>query len=159
MDRNQKAETVATVNRALKGAQSVVVAHYAGLNAAEVFDLRRRVREAGAAIKVAKNRLVKRALEGTAFVTMGDLLKGPTALTYSKDPVAAAKVCVEYARKNDKLVILGGAMAGTRLDAEGIKALASLPSLDELRGKIVGLLQAPATKIAGVLQAPAGQLA
>jgi large subunit ribosomal protein L10 len=159
MDRTQKAETVATLNRAFKDAGTIVVTRYAGLDAAETFELRRKVREAGASLRVAKNRLAKRALEGTDFGSVGDLLKGPTALALSKDPVSAAKVCVEYAKKNEKLVILGGSMGKTKLDADGVKALASMPSLDELRGKIVGLLKAPATKIAGVLQAPAGQLA
>ena len=159
MDRAQKAETVATLNGVLKKAHTIVVTRNAGLNASETFDLRRKVREAGASLRVAKNRLAKRALDGTEFGALGTLLKGPTVLALSKDPVAAAKVCVEYARKNDKFVILGGMMGQTLLDADGVKALATMPSLDQLRGTLVGLLKAPATRVAGILQAPAGQLA
>ena len=118
-----------------------------------------RLRTAGASFKVAKNRLAVRALEGTQAKGIADLFKGPTGIAYSKDPVAASKVLIAYAKENDKLKILGGFAVGTVLDPAGVKALAELPSLDQLRSKIIGLLQAPATKIAGVLQAPAGQLA
>lgn len=137
----------------------VVVTHYIGLTVAEMTDLRRKMREAGAGFKVTKNRLTKLALKETDYEGLSDLFAGPTGIAYSEDPVAAARAAVEYAKGNDKLVILGGGLGSNVLDPDGVKALASLPSLDELRGKIVGVLQAPATKIAGVLQAPAGQLA
>ena len=159
MDRIQKAESVKELNGLFAEAGAVVVAHYAGMTVAQMSDLRSRMRAAGASFKVAKNRLAKRALEGTPAAGISDLFAGPTGIAYSKDPVAAPKVLVAYARENDKLVILGGAAVGTVLDVQGVKALAELPSLDQLRAKIIGLLQAPATKVAGVLQAPAGQLA
>ena len=137
----------------------VLVAHYSGLTVAEIGDLRKRMRDAGAGLKVTKNRLTKLALEDTRYGSLADLFKGPTAIAYANDPVGAAKVAVGYARTNPKLVLLGGSVSGQLLDGEGVKALAALPSLDELRGRLVGLLNAPATRIAGVLQAPAGQLA
>lgn len=159
MDRAQKSEMVEQLNGVFQSAQSVVVTVNNGLTVAEVSDLRRQMRAAGAGYKVAKNRLALRAIEGTPYAGIGKLFKGPTAIAYANDPVAAAKVAVEFAKKNDKLVVVGGGMGETVLDANGVKALASLPSLDELRGKLIGLLQAPATKVAGVVQAPAGQLA
>ena len=159
MDRTQKAEVVEDLNGVFANAGSVVVAHYKGLTVAELSDLRTRMRAAGASFRVAKNRLAVRALQGTAIEGISDLFKGPTGIAVSNDPVAAAKVSAAYAKTNDKLVILGGTVGTTTLDAKGVQALATLPSLDELRGKIVGLLVAPATKIAGVVQAPAGQLA
>jgi large subunit ribosomal protein L10 len=159
MDRTQKAEVVDTLNGLFGDAGSVVVAHYSGMTVAQMGDLRARMRAAGASFKVAKNRLVVRALQGTAAEGIAHLFKGPTGIAISKDPIAASKVAVAYAKENDKLVILGGVVGSTALDANGVKALAELPSLDELRGKIVGLLQAPATKLAGLLAAPAGQLA
>lgn len=159
MNRAQKAELVAELNKVFQDAESVVVTHYSGLSVAEVTDLRRKMSEAGASFKVAKNRLARLALEGTEYGSLSDMLTGPTAIAYSSDPVAAAKVAVDFAKGNEKLVIVGGAMGATALDADGVKALASMPSLDELRGKLVGLIQAPATKVAGVVQAPAGQLA
>ena len=159
MDRVQKAESVKELNGLFAEAGAVVVAHYAGMTVAQMSDLRSRMRAAGASFKVAKNRLAKRALEGTPAAGIADLFTGPTGIAYSADPVAAPKVLVAYAKENDKLVILGGAAVGSVLDVQGIKTLAELPSLDQLRGKIIGLLQAPATKVAGVLQAPAGQLA
>jgi len=159
MDRTQKAEVVESLNGLFGDAGSVVVAHYSGMTVAQMGDLRSRMRAAGASFKVAKNRLVVRALQGTAAEGIAHLFKGPTGIAISKDPVAASKVVVAYAKENDKLVILGGVVGTTALDASGVKALAELPSLDELRGKIVGLLQAPATKLAGLLAAPAGQLA
>ncbi len=137
----------------------VVVTHYSGLTVADMGDLRQRMRDAGAAFKVTKNRLTRRALEGTKFQHLDDLFIGPTAVAYSDDPVAAAKAAVEYAKVNDKLIVLGGAMGEERLDENGVRALAALPSLDELRAKMIRLLNTPATRIAGVLQAPAGQLA
>ncbi|MDE2184705.1 MAG: 50S ribosomal protein L10 [Alphaproteobacteria bacterium] len=159
MEKAKKAEVVEELKSVFANAGSVVVAHYSGMTVAQLGDLRSRMRAAGASFKVAKNRLAVRALQGTAVETISHLFKGPTGIAYSKDPVAASKVVVAYAKDNAKLVVLGGAVGSTALDAEGVKALATLPSLDELRGKIVGLLQAPATKIAGVLQAPAGGLA
>jgi large subunit ribosomal protein L10 len=159
VDKAEKAEVVEDLNGLFAKAGSVVVAHYSGLTVANMSDLRSRMRAAGASFKVAKNRLAVRALKGTAIEGIADLFKGPTGIAYSDDPVAASKVAVAYAKDNDKLVILGGSVGVTALDANGVKALATLPSLDELRGKIVGLLVAPATKIAGIVQAPAGQLA
>jgi large subunit ribosomal protein L10 len=159
MDRTQKAETVKGLNGLFTGAGAVIVAHYSGMTVAEMGELRARMRKAGASFRVAKNRLAVRALEGTNAAGISDLFKGPTGIAYSADPVVAPKVLVAYAKENDKFKILGGVAVGSVLDPQGIKALAELPSLDQLRGKIIGLLQAPATKIAGVLQAPAGQLA
>ena len=159
MDRAQKERLVADLNKILQDMTLVVVTQQTGLTVAEATDLRRRIRAAGANFKVSKNRLARLALEGTKFQALQSLLTGPTAMAYSTDPVAAAKVCVEFAKKNDKLTIVGGALGEQALDVEGVKALAMLPSLDELRGKIVGLLQAPAVKLAVVTQAPAGQLA
>ena len=159
MDRAEKERLVAELNQILQDMTLVVVTQQSGLTVAEATDLRRRIRAAGASFKVSKNRLARLALEGTKFQALQSLLTGPTAMAYSADPVAAAKVCVEFAKKNDKLTIIGGALGEQALDVDGVKALAMLPSLDELRGKIVGLLQAPAVKLAGVTQAPAGQLA
>jgi len=159
MDRTQKAETVQSLKGLFANAGAVVVAHYTGMTVAQMGELRSRLRKAGASFKVAKNRLAVRALEGTPANGISDLFKGPTGIAYSKDPVAAPKVLVAYAKENDKLKILGGVAVGSVLNPQGIKALAELPSLDQLRSKIIGLVQAPATKIAGVLQAPAGSLA
>jgi large subunit ribosomal protein L10 len=159
MEKAQKAEVVESLKGLFGEAGTVVVAHYSGMTVAEMGDLRARMRKEGASFRVAKNRLAKRALEGTPVAGIADLFKGPTGIAFSKDPVAAAKVVVAYAKDNNKLVVLGGAMGANVLNVEGVKALASLPSLDELRAKIVGLLQAPATKVATVLQAPAAQLA
>ena len=159
MDRTQKREAVASLNAVFTNTSSVVVTHYSGLNVAEISDLRRQMRNAGATFKVTKNRLTKLALDGTPYAPISDLLSGPTAIAYSDDPVAPAKVAVNFSKGNDKLIVLGGAMGDDQLDVDGIKALASLPSLDELRGKIVGLVQAPATKLVGVFQAPASQVA
>jgi large subunit ribosomal protein L10 len=159
MDRTQKAEAVQGLNGLFADAGAVIVAHYTGMTVAQMGDLRARLRKAGASFKVAKNRLAMRALEGTPASGISDLFKGPTGIAYSKDPVAAPKVLVAYAKENSKLKILGGVAVGAVLNPEGVKALAELPSLDQLRGKIIGLLQAPATKIAGVLQAPAASVA
>jgi large subunit ribosomal protein L10 len=159
VDRSEKAEEIAKLNQTFKDASLVVVTRQSGLTVGEVTDLRRKVRAAGASYKVAKNRLTLRALEGTAFTALGPLFKGPTAIAYSKDPVAAAKVVSAFAKDNEKLTIVGGALGENTLDVAGVQALATLPSLDALRGKIIGLIQAPATKIAGVLAAPAGQVA
>lgn len=159
MDRAEKHAFVADMNEVFKTTSAVIVAHYSGLNVAQVTDLRRRMRDGGARFKVTKNRLTKLALADTPYAGLADLLTGPTGIAYSDDPVAAAKVTVEFAKTHDKLVVLGGAMGSIVLDPDGVKALAELPSLDELRGKIVGLLQAPAGNIARILQAPGGQIA
>ena len=159
MDRAAKKELVATLSEVFKASNVVVVAHYAGLTVAQMQTLRRQAKQAGASVKVAKNRLAKIALDGTNSAAIAPLLKGPTVLAYSGDPVAAPKVLSEFARANEKLVILGGALGNTALDADGVKALAALPSLDELRAKIIGLIQAPATKLAQVITAPAAKVA
>ncbi len=159
MDRTQKEELVATLNKTFDETEMVVVTHYSGLTVAEISDLRDRIREAGAKFKVTKNRLTRLALKNTKFEGISNLFIGPTAIAYSNDPVAAAKISVEFAKENNKLIVIGGALGSDILDADGVKALATLPSLDELRGKIVGLMQAPASKIAQVLQAPGGQVA
>ncbi|ODU21330.1 MAG: 50S ribosomal protein L10 [Sphingomonas sp. SCN 67-18] len=159
MDRLQKSDLVAELNRSFSETSVVVVTRNLGLTVAQSTELRTKMRDAGASIKVAKNRLAKIAIEGTPYVSISDLLTGPTAIATSSDPVAAAKVAVEFAKSNDKFEIVGGAMGDTVLDVNGVKALAALPSLDELRAKIVGLVQAPATKVARVVQAPAAQLA
>lgn len=159
MQRAQKTELVTDLHRELEGATAMVVTQYAGLTVAESTDLRRRMRQAGASYKVTKNRLAKIALAGTRFEKLAPLFTGPTAVALSKDPVSAAKVAVQFAKENEKVTIMGGALGDQVLDAAGIKALATLPSLDELRGKLIGLVQAPATRVATVLQAPAGQLA
>ncbi len=147
------------MNQVFSDAGAVVVAHYAGLSVADMTAFRAKMRDAGAGVKVAKNRLAKLALKGTDAETIADLLKGPTVIAYSKDPVAAPKAATDFAKANDKLVILGGSLGRTSLNPEGIKALASLPSLDELRGKLVGLISSPATRVAQVVAAPAAQVA
>lgn len=159
MERAAKAELVTYLHEVFDNAGVVVVTHYSGLTVAQMTDFRNRMRAAGGSVKVAKNRLAKIALKDTKLGDITELLNGPTCLSYSDDPVAAAKIAVEYAKGNDKLVILGGAMGSSVLDADGVKALAALPSLDELRGKLVGLIQAPATKIARIAKEPGGQLA
>jgi large subunit ribosomal protein L10 len=159
VDKAQKADVVEELKGVFSDSGALVVAHYTGMTVAQMGDLRDRMRAAGASFKVAKNRLAVRALQGTAVEGIAHLFKGPTGIAYSKDPVAASKVAVAYAKDNEKLVILGGSVGATALDAQGVKALATLPSLDELRGKLVGLILAPATKIAGVVQAPAASLA
>ncbi len=159
VDRTEKERLVASMHQTLADANLVVVTHYLGMTVTELGDLRTKMRAAGAGLKVTQNRLTRRALEGTKFKNLDGLFTGPTAIAYSKDPVAAAKVAVTFAKTNEKLKIVGGALGEETLAVDGIKALAALPSLNELRGKIAGLINAPATKIAGVLQAPAGQLA
>ena len=159
MDRNQKTESVEFLNGIFTNSGVVVVAHYSGINVAQMTILRGEMAEAGASFKVAKNRLAKLALEGTNVSEVSDLFAGPTAIAYSEDPIAAPKIVAKFAKDNENLVILGGFMGDTVLDEIGVKALAALPSLDELRAKLVGMIQTPATRIAGVLQAPAGQLA
>jgi len=157
--RAEKSQVVERLHAALAEAEVVVVTHYKGLTVAELGELRGQLRAVGGTLKVAKNRLAKRALEGTPFTGMADLLKGPTAIAFAREPVGVPKALVDYARKNEKLVIMGGGLKGSLLDAEAVKALAELPSLDVLRAGLVGLLQAPAARLVGVLQAPGGQLA
>ncbi|HIJ64141.1 MAG TPA: 50S ribosomal protein L10 [Rhodospirillaceae bacterium] len=159
MDRKEKSELVASLHEKFVEAGLVVVTHNKGLTVAEVTDLRRKIRASGAGFKVTKNRLTRLALAGTKFESIGNLFTGPTAIAYSQDPVAAAKVVVDFAKSNEKLVVLGAALGSNVLDVEGVKALAALPSLNELRGRLLGMLQTPATRIAGILQAPGGQLA
>ena len=159
MDRAEKKEAVAELTEVFKTTSVVVVAHYSGMTVAQMQNLRKQMRAAGAKVQVAKNRLVKIALESSDVAPIGSLLKGPTLIAYSDDPVAAPKVAVAFAKENDKLVILGGAMGKTSLNPDGVKSLATLPSLDELRAKIVGLVQAPATKLAQLANAPAAKLA
>ena len=159
MDRSQKADLVAELKNVFTETSVVVITRNLGLSVAQSTDLRLKMRDAGAQFKVAKNRLAKIALEGTQYGSISDLLTGPTALATSIDPVAAAKVAVDFAKANDRLEIVGGAMGDTLLDVAGIKALAELPSLDELRARIVGVIQAPATKIARTVSEPGAQLA
>jgi large subunit ribosomal protein L10 len=158
VDRAAKRELVSTLNGVFSTTSVVVVAHYKGLTVADMQRLRTQMKQAGATVKVAKNRLAKIALEGTDVASISDLMQGPTLIAYSSDPVAAAKVAVDFAKGNEKLVILGGAMGRTALNPDGVKALATMPSLDELRAKLVGLVQAPATKVAQVVNAPAAKL-
>ena len=159
MDRTEKREFVASLATVFAETSFVLVAQNKGLTVADVSELRRRMRAAGASYKVAKNRLATLALEGTRFQGVSPLLKGPTAIAWSTDPVAVAKTAVEFAKTNDKFVVLGGALGTQTLNAEGVKALAELPSLETLRAQLVGLIQTPATRIAGILQAPGGQVA
>lgn len=159
MNRSEKAELIASLNKDFQAVNLLVVTRQSGLTVSEVSDLRRKVRAAGASYKVSKNRLTRLALEGTAFKDIGSFLTGPTAIASSTDPVAAAKAVAAFAKENEKLTIVGGSLNGQTMDAEGVKQLAALPSLDELRAKLLALLQTPATRIAGVVQAPAGQLA
>ena len=159
MDRAQKRELVSTLNEAWKDSGVLVIAHYSGMTVAQMTEFRKRMKEAGGSVKVAKNSLAMLALKGTASEGATSLLKGQTCVAYSADPVSAARVSVKYSRENDKLVILGGTMGTTVMDANAVKALADLPSLDELRAKLIGLVQAPATKIARVLKEPGAKLA
>ncbi len=159
MDKAAKKASVEELNGLFKATGVAVVAHYSGLTVAQMQTLRAQMKQAGASVKVSKNRLAKIALEGTDVVSIGSLLKGPTVIATSNDPVAAPKVAVDFAKANEKFVILGGAMGQTVLNPDGVKALASLPSLDELRGKLVGLLVAPATKLAQLANAPAAKVA
>lgn len=160
MERAKKEELVNSLHAIFGGENNLlVVTRPAGLTVAEVSDLRRQMRQAGCGFMVTKNRLAKLALKGTKFEPVSDLFKGPTAVAYSRDPVAAARIAVKYADANQKLSVIGGALEAKVLKAEEVTSLAKLPSLDELRAKIVGIIATPATRIAGVLQAPAGQLA
>ena len=159
MDRTEKRDFVAGLNAALADTAMIVVTRNQGLTVSEATDLRRRMRAAGATFKVAKNRLTHLALEGTRFDGLKPMLKGPTALAWALDPVAVAKATVEFAKTNEKLVLIGGALGSRTLDATGVRALAELPSLETLRGRLVGMISSPATRVAGMLQAPGGQLA
>lgn len=159
MDRSEKADLIEELKRVFTETSVVVVTRNLGLTVAQSTDLRLRMRDAGAQFKVTKNRLALIALEESRYKPIGDLLTGPTALATSGDPVAAAKVAVDFAKTTDRFEIVGGAMGDTLLDVNGIKALAALPSLDELRAKIVGLIQAPASKIARTVSEPGAQLA
>jgi large subunit ribosomal protein L10 len=159
LSKAQKVKVIDAVGSSIQEASTVILVENKGMTVAEVSDLRRKARAVGATYKVAKNRLAKRALAGTTFEHISPMLKGPTAMAVSKDPVAAAKVIVDFAKTNDKLVILGGAFMDKNLDVKGVEALSKMPSLDELRAKIVGILATPATRIATVLQAPASQVA
>jgi len=159
VDRAEKKECVASLAEVFKTTSVVVVAHYSGLTVAQMQNLRKQMRAAGATVQVAKNRLVKIALEGSEVTSISGLMRGPTLIAYSDDPVAAPKVAVAFAKDHDKLVILGGAMGSTALNVDAVRSLATLPSLDELRAKLVGLIQAPATKLAQLTTAPAAKLA
>lgn len=159
MDRAEKRDLVANFNEVFSNTSVVIVAHYKGLTVADMQSLRGSMRDAGAVVKVAKNRLIKLALQDTEIAHISDLFVGPTVIAYSDDPVAAPKAAMEFAKTHDKFVVLGGAMGSTNLDVDGVKALATLPSLDELRGRLVGMIQTPASRIAQVVNAPAGQLA
>jgi len=159
VNRSEKTELVSSLRGTFESTGIVVVTHYSGLTVSEITDLRSQMRAAGASFKVTKNRLTRLALEGTPYEPIGDLFTGTTAIAYSDDPVGPAKIAVDFAKKNEKLVVLGGAMGDIRLDVDAVKHLATLPSLDELRAKLVGMLNTPATRIAGVLQAPGGQVA
>ncbi len=159
MDRRQKDDLISSLKGEFSNIVTVVVAHYAGLSVSDMTLLRNQLRDAGGSLKVVKNRLAKIASKDTPKECLGEILTGPTVMAFSSDPVVAARVINDFAKKNDKLVILGGAFDSQFLDADGVKTLATMPSLDELRGKLVGLLQAPATRVACVTSAPAGQLA
>ncbi len=159
MDRAQKQESIEALKSVFEGAGAVVVTHNLGLTVAEMTDLRLRLRKEGAALKVVKNTLAQKALDGSIGEAGDALFTGPVAIAYAPDPVSAAKVATQFAKENEKFAIVGGFMGQEVLDQKAVSALATLPSLDQLRAKIIGLLQAPATKVAGVLQAPAGQLA
>jgi large subunit ribosomal protein L10 len=159
VDRSGKQKLVSEIKETIGDAQLVVITQQSGLTVAEVSDLRRKMRAAGAGYKVAKNRLAQIALKGTKYEGLEKLLKGPTAIAYSSDPIAAAKVAVTFAKGNEKLTIVGGSMGADVMGPDAVKALAALPSLNELRARLVGMLQTPATRVATILQAPAGQLA
>jgi len=159
VDRAGKEELVSHYNGIFENAGVIVVTHYSGLSVPEMDDLRNQMSEVGGTVKVTKNRLVKLALAGTSNESVSEYFTGPTAIAFSDDPVSAPKIAAKFAKENDNLKIVGGIMDGTVLNADEVKNLASLPSLDELRGQLVGLVNSPDTKVAGVLQAPAGQLA
>ena len=159
MDRTQKEETVEALKASFAGTALIVVAHYTGLTVAEITDLRRRMLKADASFRVTKNRLARIAIRGTNYENLDELFRGPTAIALSNDPVAAAKVAAAYAKENEKFVILGGGLGAQRLNPAAVQALATLPSIDQLRAKIIGIIQTPATQLASIVQAPGGQLA
>jgi len=159
MDRAQKAESIEVLKGVFADSGAVVVTHYLGLTVAEMTDLRGRLRKEGAQIKVVKNRLAQKALNGAAGDAGQELFKGPVAIAYGVDPVSAAKVVTQYAKDNEKFTVVGALLGDQVLSKDAVKSLAALPSLDQIRSQLIGLLQAPATKVAGVLQAPAAQLA
>lgn len=159
MLRAEKAQVINDLNTVFKETGVVVLTHYKGLTVAEITDLRTRIRAAGASFRVTKNKLAQLAADGTPFASMVPMFKGPTAIAYSKDPTAAPRIISEFGKKNDKLQIVGGGLSGTLLDAASVRALAELPSLDELRAKLIGLLNTPASRLVGLLQAPGGQIA
>jgi large subunit ribosomal protein L10 len=159
MNRTEKTAFIDDLNTKVAASTVVLVAHYKGLTVAEITDLRVKARNAGAGFKVTKNKLTQLALKGTLFEQLSSKFIGPTAIAYSSDPVAAAKILADFAKANEKLVLLGGAFGETLLDAQGVVALSKMPSLDELRAKIIGLISAPAQRIASILQAPGGQVA
>jgi large subunit ribosomal protein L10 len=159
MDRAEKAQNIEALKAEFTGHTLVVVAHYTGLTVSELTELRRQMRKADASVQVTKNRLARIAIRDTDHANLDGLFRGPTAIALSRDPVAAAKVATAFAKDNEKFVVLGGSLGGQLLDVDGVKALATLPSIDALRGKLLGLIVAPATRIAGILQAPGGQLA
>lgn len=159
VNREEKKELISELKDVFAGSELVVVTHYVGITVAEVSELRKKIREAGASFRVTKNRITRLALEGTDYASLADMMTGPTAIAASKDPVAAAKAVVEFAKKNDKLVILGAVMNGKLLSAADVKALADLPSLDEIRAQLIALIQTPATRIARISSEPAAQLA
>jgi large subunit ribosomal protein L10 len=159
VERAEKAELVVSLQEAFASSGAIVVAHYSGLTVAQMEALRVSMKAAGGQVKVAKNRLAKLALKETEGADISALFTGPTIIAYSEDPITAPKIAVEFAKKHEKFVVLGGSMGATELDADGVKALAALPSLDELRAKIAGMLTQPAAKIASVVQAPGGQIA
>ena len=153
MNREEKTELLAELNGIFQGAESVVLAEYIGLTVAEAEALRKKIREAGASLRVTKNRIARLALKDTKFEGLADLFKGPVVMAYANDPIAACKACVQFAKENEKLVIVGGALSDKMLTLNEIKELASIPSMDELRAKLIGLLQAPASKVARVCKA------
>jgi len=159
MDRAGKAQSIEELKGVFADAGAVVVTHYLGLTVAEMTDLRGRLRKEGAKLRVVKNTLVRKALDGASGEPGDALFTGPVAIAYAPDPVSAAKVVTDYAKGNDKFTVVGALMGDTVLDQKGVGALATLPSLDQLRSSLIGLISAPATRIAGVLQAPAAQLA
>jgi len=159
MDRAQKAESIETLRGVFADAGAVVVTHYMGLTVAEMTDLRGRLRQQGAKLKVVKNTLAQKAMDGSGGEAADRLFTGPVAIAYAPDPVSAAKVVTAYAKENDKFSVVGAVMGATVLDQKGVGALATLPSLDQLRAQLVGLISTPATRVASVIQAPAGQLA
>lgn len=159
VNRAEKREFVTWLNEAFRKSGSVVVAHYSGLTVSQMNDLRSKMGEAGGAVKVAKNRLAKIALQGTESESIVGLFTGQTLIAYSEDPITAPKIAVDFAKTNDKFVILGGSMGATNLSVDAVKSLASLPSLNELRAKLVGMVSTPATRIAQVVNAPGGQVA